>query len=173
MFGFSRKNDVKPAARSVNLYFSDSAVVVAATHQSTDGIYFEQVEAKLLEGPQSDQALGEAFKMAFEAFTVVVADLRGFKKSEWPAFQASKLRSIKQFETAFRPVACHGVNAANLIVRASTPHAQDPEIELSTSFNPSLPAEELGEKLSAWWTPQMPPKQSVEPRAHIQGYESS
>jgi hypothetical protein len=147
MFGLMRKDDVKSAVRAVNLYFSDSAVIVAATHQNKDGIYFEQAGAKLLEGLKSDQELGEAFQQAFEAFTVVAADLRGFKKSDWPAFQASKIRNVKQFESVFRTVVCRGLNSANVVVQASTPHAHAPEIELCISFNPSLPAEAVGEKL--------------------------
>ncbi|ANH68189.1 hypothetical protein ABE85_12565 [Mitsuaria sp. 7] len=132
----------------MHLYFSDAAVIVAAMHRNLEGIYFEQADATVrLAGVPSAHELGRAFQSAFQSFSMVDADLRGAKRSDWPAFKASGARSVKQFEDEFRPVSCYSLNPGNAIVRASTPHARKSEVELSTSFNPLQSAEAIGARL--------------------------
>ena len=41
-----------------------------------------------------------------------------------PAYQASGLRSMKEFEHAFRPLQCFGLNASNILVRAVMQHPE-------------------------------------------------
>ena len=148
MFGLARKSAAPNAASAVHLYFSEAAVIVAATHRNLDGIYFEQADATVrVAGLASAQELGRAFQAAFQSFSVTDVDLRDAKRTDWPAFKASGARSVKQFEGEFRTVCCYSLNSSNAIVRASTPHARSSEIELSTSFNPLLSAEVVGAQL--------------------------
>lgn len=147
LFSFARKSPQKELARAVNLYFSEDAVVVAAMHVNAAGIYFEQAVATRLEVPLSAMNLGLAFRHAFNAFGPLEADLREWNKRDWPAFKASGLRSVKQFEDRFRPVTCCGVTPSNMSVCASTPHPRDSVVELSLTFNPLSPPEVIGEHL--------------------------
>jgi hypothetical protein len=142
LFGQTRS-----AARAVHIYVSEPSVIVAAMHMNLAGIYYEQPEPIVVEGMPSAGQLGTAFREAFDRFSVKDADLRDSKRSEWPSFRASRLRSVKEFESQYRPMRCYGVNSSNALVRATIEHPSRPEIELATSFNPCLPSETLGESL--------------------------
>lgn len=148
MFGFARKSVAPAAASAVQLYFSEDVVIVAATHRNLAGIYFEQAGGTVrMAGVPSAHELGQAFQAAFRSFSMMEADLRNAKGTDWPAFKASGARSIRQFNDTFRTVSCYSLNPSNAIVRASTPHARNSEIELSTSFNPLMSAEIIGAQL--------------------------
>lgn len=134
------------AARAVHLYFSAKAVIVAPMHVNHAGIYFEQAEVRFFTNADSKQ-LGAAFREAYERFSVSDAPLQGRNKTEWPAFLASGMRSVREFEKAYRPVQCLAVNLSNTIVRASVAHPARPNVEISTSFNPLLSFEVVGEHL--------------------------
>lgn len=137
----------KETVRSVHVYFSSDAFIVAATHKNHDGVYFEQPDAKFFRGIPSEYELGQSFRTAFDQFSIRSKDLRSNKKTDWPAYKASGLGSVKQFEESFRFVYCSSLNSSNSLMRASTAHASDPLIELSISFNPLLQAEVVGSHL--------------------------
>jgi hypothetical protein len=115
-------------------------------HINRAGIYFEQAEVRFLTKPDAEQ-LGTAFREAYERFSVNDASLQGRNKTEWPAFLASRLRSVREFEKAYRSVQCYAVNPSNAVVRASVAHPARTNIEISTSFNPLLSFEVVGEHL--------------------------
>jgi hypothetical protein len=142
---FSRPKQA--AIRGVNLYFSSSSVIVAATHQNADGIHDEQPTPVLLHGRPTAEQLGAAFRKAFDDFSVQDKSLREAKRSDWPAFQVSGVRSMKEFEKLFRPMRCYGLNTSNAVVRASVAHPTHDGIELSVSFNPLLGPDVIGGKL--------------------------
>jgi hypothetical protein len=139
----------KPIARAVHLYaaVARDRVIVAAMHQNRAGIYYEQANVVLIDPWPDDAQLGNAFRDAFDAFVPRDADLRHTSLSDWPAYRASRLRSVREFERLFRAVHCYALNHSNAIVRASTPHPTCEGIELSVSFNPLLPAASVGGQL--------------------------
>ncbi|HEX2751412.1 MAG TPA: hypothetical protein VHM91_25605 [Verrucomicrobiales bacterium] len=59
----------------------------------------------------------------------------GRKKSDWPAWQASGCKTIKQFETGFVRLSVKGVNAKNLFYAVTTPEFGDYELHLAISVN--------------------------------------
>ena len=69
------------------------------------------------------------------------------KKSDWPAFKASGLTSLKAFEREYTAVLCEGLNPSNATVRASRLYPADRDLELSVTFNPLLDAEAVGATL--------------------------
>lgn len=135
------------AIRGVHLYFSKDSVIVAATHQNRDGVYYEQPVPLVLPGHPVPAQLGAAFQGAFQSFSVQDKDLGTVKRSEAPAYRASGARSLRDFEGRFRPMQCYGLHASNAVVRASMAHPVEEDIELSISFNPQLAPEEIGDKL--------------------------
>lgn len=139
---FSRPD--RSAVRGVQLYFSPGSVIVAAIHQNQQGIYYEQPEPLVLPGSPTAAQLGAAFRRGFDAFSVHDKDLSGMKRSDWPAFGASGLRSLKEFQGLFRPMHCYGLNPSNAVVHASMAHPAEDDIELSVSFKPLLAPEEVG-----------------------------
>jgi hypothetical protein len=136
-----------PVIKGVHVYFSKTGVIVAALHQNHAGILFEQDEPIFIEGEPNCDELGDAFRVAFERFSINDKNLSTAKKSEWPAYLASGCRSVKDFERKFRPIICTSTNASNTVVRATTAHPSHDGIELSVSFNPLLPSPGIGTQL--------------------------
>ena len=143
-----RNQKLVPAAAHLYVSNERDKLIVASVHQNSDGIYFEQSGARLFDYWPNDEQLGQAFKDAFEAFAPKDADLRNHKKTDWPAYKASRLRSARAFESEYQLVSCYSLNESNAIVRASMVHPAVPEVELSTSFNPKLPASRIGTLLA-------------------------
>jgi hypothetical protein len=142
---FSRPSQAP--VRGVHLYLSADHFIVAALHQNSDGIYFEQPGSLLTTGQPTPAELGAAFQRALGSFSLQDKDLRDAKRGDWPAFRASGLRSVKEFESAFRPMQCYSLDASNAVVRAVMQHPAYEGVELSVSLNPRLLPEAVGEKL--------------------------
>jgi hypothetical protein len=132
--------------RAVNVYLSSSKdrVVVAPMHQNLAGIYYEQDNPLVLDSWPGPVELGNAFKRAFERFSVVDRDLSSRKSTDWPAFRASGDASVRSFEARYVLLSCHAMNASNSTVRAGSVHPTDPDVEISVVFNPLQSAQEVG-----------------------------
>lgn len=130
--------------RLVRVFFSDDRLIVVPMHQAATGVYYEQAAPIVLESPVTPAVLGTAFCAAFDAFSVTDADLQGMKRSDWPAFQASGLRSMKAFERAYLPMVCESLNPSNATVRASVAHPSEADLEIAAHFNPMLAPEPIG-----------------------------
>lgn len=136
----------KPVERLVQIYCSGSRFIVAATHQIPGGMYYEQATPAVVEVRQPAD-LGAAFRTAFDAFSVRDRDMSTMKKSDWPAYVASGLRSMKAFEREYTAIQCAGLNPSNAVVRACRLYPADPALELSITFNPLSEADEIGAAL--------------------------
>jgi hypothetical protein len=134
------------AARLVRVYCAGTRCIVAAMHRNREGIHYEQADPVILAVRQPAD-LGAAFRTAFDAFSLRDRDLSTSKKSDWPAYVASGLSSMKAFEREYTAILCEGLNASNAVVRASRVYPRDPEMALSISFNPLLDAGEIGAML--------------------------
>ena len=128
---------------SVAIYVGSSVVIVASRHATPDGIVYEQDSPVVLKsGSAAD--IGAAVKQAFGAFSIRTKNLRDLKASDWPAFQASGCRSIKQFATEFRAIFVGHLNSSGMVARAELAIPGDADFAVSTTFNPRLPDEEVG-----------------------------
>lgn len=136
----------KPA-RMVRLFFSDSRIIVAPMHCSRAGVYFEQSAPLVLKVPSAATEVGVAFRRGFNLFSMSNEDLTAMKKTDWPAFRASGMRSTKAFEQDYVTVLCESLNASDAVVRASVAHPADEGLEISASFNPLLAPDEIGKAL--------------------------
>jgi len=133
----------RPVERVVHIYFSGTRFIVAAMHQNSAGICYEQSDPVVVEVRQPAD-LGVAFRAAFAAFSRKDRDLSTMKQSDWPSFLASGLRAVKAFEHEYTAIQCHGLNPSNAVVRACRVYPPDPVMELSIAFNPMLDAEAVG-----------------------------
>lgn len=145
MFKFLRLR-APPVERMVRVYLSGSRCIVAAMHQVPGGMYYEQADPVVVEVRQPAD-LGAAFRTAFDAFSVRDRDMTRMKKSDWPAYIASGVRSMKMFEREYTAICCMGLNPSNAVVRASRSYPPDPALELSVAFNPLSPPGEIGTAL--------------------------
>jgi hypothetical protein len=136
----------KPVERVVQIYFSGTRFIVAAMHRNNAGIHYEQADPVVIDVRQSAD-VGVAFRTAFDAFSVRDRDLSAAKKSDWPAYIASGMQSMKAFEREYTSILCEGLNASNSVVRASRVYPRDPEMALSIAFNPLLDADVIGAML--------------------------
>jgi hypothetical protein len=137
------------APRAVNVYFSlaRERVVVVPMHQNPSGIYYEQADPLVLCTWPESAELGKAFRVAFDRFSMMDVDPRATKLTDWPAFRASGVVSVRVFKSRYMPVSCHALNASNSTVRASTTHPTEPEVELSVTFNPLQNPQDIGRQL--------------------------
>lgn len=133
--------------RLVRVFFSDSRIIVVPMENTPTGVYYEQSTPIVLPVPCSPTDLGTAFHQAFDGFKQTGRDLAGVRRSDWPAFHASGLRSMKAFERAYLPMVCESLNLSDAVVRASVAHPTEAGLELSTSFNPFLAPEKIGASL--------------------------
>jgi hypothetical protein len=131
---------------SVAVYVGPGAAIIAPRYATPEGVRYEQ-ESPLVFRPFSATNVGAAVKKAFEAFSVRAKDLRDMKKSDWPSFQASGVKSIKQFEAEFRQISVTFLNSSGMLVRAELPLPGDEAFSLCTTFNPRLPDEKVGESV--------------------------
>lgn len=133
--------------RGVHVYIGPTRMIVAPVHRNLAGIYYEQPAPIVLDGPPEALPLGTAFRRAYEAFSVKDADLGSTRKSDWPAYQASGLHSMKGFERQYTTILCYALNPSNAVFRASTAHPTLADIELSVSFNPLQDEGQIGSRL--------------------------
>jgi uncharacterized protein (DUF1684 family) len=85
----------------VNIYFSETRreVILAATAINFAGIYYEQdngAYARPLE--VNIEQLGVAIQDSLSQFTRADRNLRTAKQTDWPAFRASRAKSVRDFE---------------------------------------------------------------------------
>lgn len=136
---------------SATLYFGkESRVAIAAPlHVNQDGIGYEQEAVRLLPAGYSLADLGDALKQALAAFSKRPCDLRLCKKTDWPAFRASGLSSVARFEREFLPVSVEYLNPSGAVARAEVSLPDEEDLGICCTFNPRLPAEDLGRRLTA------------------------
>ena len=133
---------------SLAVYVGPKSVIVAARHATPEGILYEQ-DSPMVLAPASPQSVGAAIKKAFHVFSMRPKNLRDSKPSDWPAFKASGLKSVKHFEADFRLLSVSYLNPSGAVARADFPIPGDEEFVVSTSFNPRLPDEEVGARVLA------------------------
>ena len=61
------------------------------------------------------ETLGIEVQNAVALFKIKHADHREAKKSDWPAYKTSKLKSIKEFERLYKRLTISAVNETNIL----------------------------------------------------------
>jgi hypothetical protein len=148
MFKRSAKpSDATPRALNIYMSLARERVLVVAMHQNLAGIYYEQDDPVVLGTWPEPVELGKAFRAAFDRFSVVDADLRSRKLTDWPAFRASGEGSVGAFKARYVTLSCLALNASNSTVRAGTVHPTEHDVELSVTVNPLQDPQDIGSQL--------------------------
>ena len=136
--------------RSVSIHVSRKLdrVIVAPTCRNKAGVYCEQDAVEVIAAWPAPDEFGAAFQRAFERFSTDDKGIREHKRSDWPSYKASGLRTISRFEQEFVYINCTGLNPSNAIVRASARHPINPNVELSVLFNPRSDESTIGKLLT-------------------------
>ena len=110
-------------------------------------VHYEQEEIEVLNFDTNDHLLGEAIKNNLDKFEEKNCDLTNRNKKDWPAFKASKLKTVKEFESKFSRISIEGLNESNLILAFDAETNSKDEINLRTTISFRTETNELGVRL--------------------------
>lgn len=142
------------AKRHAALYIDrvgKTAVVVTLHYGGKGGFLYEDSAPSVIERSEDPDSVGTAVLQALEKSEIrPLISHRDKKRTDWPAFQSSGCRSVRQFEADFIRIHIHGANEANLIYAIEGSPEKDAELRVVTSASP-LPPAKLGERCLAVW----------------------
>jgi hypothetical protein len=136
--------------RAARLFLSDAtrpAIIAAMHQQEPKGVWYEQDSAEVLVDSRNEQELAAAVRRAIERFSYKKRNFRSHKLTDWPAFRASKCRSIAAFESAYNCMWVKSLNEAELFYDASIEPQGEDEISLHITLNRYQNDAEMGRKL--------------------------
>jgi hypothetical protein len=142
------------AQRHAALYIDrvgKTAIVVTLHYNGMGGFLYEDTAPSMIERSQDSKSVGTAVLTAFEKSEIRPPTThRDQKLTDWPAFQSSGCRSVRQFEADFIRIHIYGANEANLIYAIEGSPEKDAELRVLTSAPSASPAK-LGERCLAVW----------------------
>lgn len=112
------------------LSHSGRGTVLAATAVNNAGIRYEPDYALLLSSSLSPKSVGQAVIDVLGRFCRKDRNLRGFTKSEWPAFRASGMKSVRAFEQDYSFVAVEHDERRLTLTRFEGNHAAADTVHL-------------------------------------------
>jgi hypothetical protein len=135
-----------PVLPQATLYapLEDGPLIAAAIYDNHESACYEQEEAMALEQWRMPEMLGAATRQVLARFCRKDRNLYGSKHTDWPAFKASRLRSVKQFEASYLRLHVVAVNEAAIIFEASAFPPKESEIALRVTFTKGNSNEEVG-----------------------------
>ncbi len=145
---FFRKN--RELQKSVTLYISKAhnKIIVCPRCVNNAGIIYEHEPCTLLNFPPDHSVLGEEVLRNFHLFGLKDKNLRDQKKSDWPAFKSSGLKTIKSFEDSFVPIFISGNNESNIMLSIEAPLAGHEDTFITSSISSAYPnKEKIGERI--------------------------
>ncbi|MDX1651902.1 MAG: hypothetical protein R3277_05385 [Brumimicrobium sp.] len=113
IFGKKRK-----LIKNCALYISDkhNHLVIAARMENKDGLNMEQENSNGFDLPISEEDLGQEIIDAMNKYEFADIRLEGKKMSDWPAYKASKSKSIRAFENDYMYISISNQNEGNIIM---------------------------------------------------------
>jgi hypothetical protein len=115
----------------VYLSHSGRGFVVAATAVDDAGIRYEPDYANLLPFSSSLASVGQEVISVLDRFCHKDRNLRNLKKSDWPAFRASGLQSVRAFEQDYSFIAVERDESRLTITRFEQDHAAADAVHLT------------------------------------------
>ena len=140
------KKKQKKFPKIVVLYVSSELkkILIAPQYVDESWIRFEQEEIEILEFNCTDELLGESIKRNFDKFAKKNRENRKITSRDWPAYQASKLRSMKEFERKYFRISINGANEANIIMVFEADMKSKNHINLTSSISAYAENKKLG-----------------------------
>lgn len=137
-------------------------LIAAAIYDNHASACYEQEDAAVIEKWRNADTLGAAVWEALARFRRNDRNLYGHKLTDWPAYKASGVRSVKQFEATYLRIHVEALNEAALIFQASAQPPNESEIALRVTFGKGQSSKEVGALLlrlvesSLQWKPTEP-----------------
>jgi hypothetical protein len=110
-------------------------------------VWFEQESPELLAHWRDGTQLAAAMFRAVARFSIKDKDFRTSKTTDWPAYRASKCRSVNAFKLAYDDIFVRSLNEHELFFDATMNPRGEDEIELHAIINPNNAGVEAGRKL--------------------------
>ena len=119
--------------KMVALYGSEKYchILVAPYYYNEAGIYYEQEIIQIIETNSDEINIGDQVINCLEMFQFKEKNLRDNKESEWPAFRASKSKSLRSFQEDYYYFSITGLTPDNNTLRIEALPYKGSDIRLS------------------------------------------
>jgi hypothetical protein len=123
--------------KEAHIYLADETkpAIVAAMHRNLDGICYEQDEAVVVTDWREGLPLVAALRSALERFSFRDRNLRDLKLADWSAYQASRCRSVREFQNSYFCISVRAASEAELCYIAEARPLDESEISLRVTIN--------------------------------------
>ncbi len=119
----------------VTVYLSDkhSEIIIAPYFKDPKvGFNYEQEHCEVISLNSSIEEIGVTIKRNFEKFDLKEKEGGSGNKADWPAYKASKEKSIRGFEQNYRRISIRGLTETNSSLRIETVLNLPIEIEMTS-----------------------------------------
>lgn len=146
-FKSSRENKQFPKMIAAYLSKEYNQILVAPYYVDESWLRYEQEEIDVFSYDVDNKILGDSIKENLNKFKAKNQDSETKNKKDWPAYKASKLKTIKEFESKFQRIAISGLNEANIILAFDAETDSKDEIHLRTTISAYAENDILAERL--------------------------
>jgi hypothetical protein len=120
------------------------SLIAAAIYDNHESTYYEQEDVAVIEQWRNAETLGMATWGALARFRRKDRNLYDVKLTDWPAYRASGVRSVKQFEATYLRIHVEALNEAAIIFQASALPPKESEIALRVTFSKGASDKDVG-----------------------------
>ncbi|MBJ6116650.1 hypothetical protein JAO76_00480 [Pontibacter sp. BT310] len=146
---FKSKKEKKQFSKMIAVYLSEEyrKILVAPFIVDESWLRYEQEDVEVLSFDVTDELLGESIKRNLEKFAEKNKDSTKRNLTDWPAFKASKLKTVKEFEKKYSRISISGLNEANISLAMDAETKSEHEINLRTTLSAYADNKLLGIRL--------------------------
>ncbi|MET3028358.1 hypothetical protein ABXT06_16885 [Flavobacterium sp. UW10123] len=147
---FRKPQPKKKYAKLLHVYISrkHSEIIFAPMNREIKiPLYFEQELCEVIDFENTPEIIGESLIRNFDKFELKERKNIHNKKTDWPAFKASKEKTIKGFETNYSLFKIKGANEHNIALIIESVFNLPSQIELTTTISYPCDSSELGHRL--------------------------
>lgn len=121
-----------------------NTILIAPHYVDQSWVRYEQEEIEEVAFHDADAALGQAIKRNLKLFAKKNMSSEKRKPKDWPAYKASKLKTIKEFKKKYYRISVNGVNEANIILVFEADMKSKHQINITRSISAFAENQELG-----------------------------
>lgn len=143
--GKNPREAIKKFAR-VFISKSGTPAIVVGMHVDERDLWYEDDNTVILSHPFTAGDLGNAVAQEMRKTNRRATKLEN-KITEWPAFKASGLRSVRKFEESFIEISVQGVNAANLSAVITGSPEKDAILLVTSTISTGVITAEFGDRI--------------------------
>ena len=143
------KSKKKQFPKSITVYLSKEyqSILIVPMHVDKSWVHYEQEEIQNIKFEASFEEIGQSLKNSLNKFCEKETNFTYRNKKDWPAFKASKLKTIKEFETKYSRISISGLNESNLILAFDASTTSKDDINLRTTISAHADNSDLGNRL--------------------------